>query len=107
MVHGFGKEKETTKEGDGAIDRRGEKQTIDDLVVWKWVQRTDSLGGGYQMNIFRSGKRHTQRISAAMVPKMEKKRKGGLYARTKANTKTPNPKKTPNITEELGARRSD
>ena len=43
----------------------------------------------------------------AMVPKMEKKRKGGLYARTKANTKVPNPKKTPNITEELRGRRSD
>jgi hypothetical protein len=36
-----------------------------------------------------------------MVPKMEKKRKGGLYARTKANTMVPNPKKTPNITEAL------
>jgi hypothetical protein len=36
-----------------------------------------------------------------MVPKMEKKRKGGLYARTKANTKVPNPKKIPNITEAL------
>ncbi len=42
-----------------------------------------------------------------MVPKMEKKRKGGLYARTKANTKVPNAKKTPNITEALRGRRSD
>jgi hypothetical protein len=42
-----------------------------------------------------------------MVPKMEKKRKGGLYARTKANTRTPNAKKTPNITEALRRRKSD
>jgi len=42
-----------------------------------------------------------------MVPKMEKKRKGGQYARTNPNTIVPNPKKTPNITEALRGRRSD
>jgi len=42
-----------------------------------------------------------------MVPKMEKNRKGGLYARTRANTMVPNPKKTPNKTEALRGRRSD
>jgi hypothetical protein len=42
-----------------------------------------------------------------MVPKMEKKRKGGLYARTKANIKVPKAKKTPNTTEALREKRSD
>jgi hypothetical protein len=37
----------------------------------------------------------------AMVPKMEKKRNGALYARTKANTMAPNPRNTPNMTEDL------
>ncbi len=40
----------------------------------------------------------------AMVPKMEKKRNGALYARTKANMVTPKPKNTPNMTEDLEKR---
>jgi hypothetical protein len=40
-------------------------------------------------------------MSTAMVPKIEKKRNGGKYARTKLNTMAPKPKKTPNMTEDL------
>jgi hypothetical protein len=54
------------------------------------------------MSIHRGGEgEHTQRISREMVPKMEKKKNGMQYARTKANIKAPKPRKTPNTTEAL------
>jgi hypothetical protein len=40
-------------------------------------------------------------MSMAMVPKIEKNIKVGLYARAMANIMTPKPRKTPNITEDL------
>ena len=40
-------------------------------------------------------------MSMAMVPKIEKNIKVGLYARAMANIVTPKLRKTPNITEDL------
>jgi hypothetical protein len=40
-------------------------------------------------------------MSMAMVPKMEKKRNGGQYARTKANITALMARNTPNTTEAL------
>lgn len=48
----------------------------------------------------------TQKISMAMVPKIEKKNNEGLYERVMANIMLPKPRKTPNITEDL-SRMSD
>ena len=44
---------------------------------------------------------HTQKISTAMVPKIEKKNNDGLYERVMENIMLPKPRKTPNITEAL------
>lgn len=43
----------------------------------------------------------TQKISVETVPKIEKKKSDGLYARTMANIMLPKAMKTPNMTEDL------